>query len=133
MPDSTFENLMSVRQRAAEAFVSGDGTKLDSLVPHDGMASWHSPRGDTVIGAENVKARYIKEAASFHSDGTTHFEIIQQGRDGNLGFWTGFQVATVRIGDAPRPVTMRLRVTEIFRKIDGAWKLVHHHADLLTN
>ena len=43
MPDSTFENLMSVRQRAAEAFVSGDGTQLDSLVPHDGMASWHSP------------------------------------------------------------------------------------------
>jgi hypothetical protein len=100
MPDSTFENLMSVRQRAAEVFVSGDGTKLDSLVPHDGMASWHSPRGDTVIGAENVAARYIKEAARFHSDGTTHFEIIHQGCDGTLGFWTGFQVATVRIGHA---------------------------------
>jgi len=133
MPDSTFENLMSVRQRAAEAFVSGDGTKLDSLVPHDGMASWHSPRGETVIGAENVAARYIEEATNFHSDGTTHFEIIQQGCDGGLGFWTGFQVATVRIGDAPHPVTMRLRVTEIFRKIDGTWKLIHRHADLPTN
>ena len=75
MPDTTFENLMSVRQRAAEAFVSGDGAKVDSLVPQEGMASWHSPRGETVIGAENVATRYIKEAASFHSDGTTHFEI----------------------------------------------------------
>lgn len=133
MPDTTFENLMSVRQRAAEAFVSGDGAKVDSLVPHDGMASWHSPRGETAIGAENVAARYLKEAASFHSDGATHFEIIQQGCDGALGFWTGFQVATVRIGDAPRQVTMRLRVTEIFRKIDGTWKLVHRQADLRTN
>jgi hypothetical protein len=79
MPDSTFENRMSVRQRAAVAFISGDGTKVDSLVPQDGMASWHSPRGETVIGAENVAARYIQEAASFHSDGTTQFEIIQQG------------------------------------------------------
>jgi ketosteroid isomerase-like protein len=133
MPDSTFENLMSVRQRAAEAYVSGDGAKVDSLVPHDGMASFHGPRGETVIGAENVAARYIKEAPSFHSDGTTQFEIIQQSCDGALGFWTGFQVATVRIGDAPRPMTMRLRVTEIFRKIDGNWKLIHRHADLPTN
>jgi ketosteroid isomerase-like protein len=133
MPYSTFEDLMSVRQRAAEAYVSGDSAKLDSLVPHNGIASWHSPRGETVIGAEPVAARYIKEAATFHSDGTTHFEIIQQGCDGGLGFWTGFQVATVRIGDAPHPVTMRLRVTEIFRKIDGTWKLIHRHADLPTN
>jgi ketosteroid isomerase-like protein len=133
MPDSAFETLMSVRQQAAEAFVSGDGAKLDCLVPHDGMASWHSPRGETVIGAETVAARYIKEAATFHSDGTTHFEIIQQDCDGTLGFWTGFQVATVRIGATPRPVTMRLRVTEIFRKIDGTWKLIHRHADLPTN
>jgi len=58
---------------------------------------------------------------------------FQQGYDGALGFWTGFQVATVRIGDAPRPATMRLRVTEIFRKIDGTWKLIHRHADLPTN
>ena len=133
MPDATFENLMSVRQRAAEAFVTGDGAQLDSLVPHDGMASWHSPRGETVIGAEIVPACYMKEAASFHSHGTTHFEIIQQGCDDALGFWTGFQVATVRINDAPHPVTMRLRVTEIFRKIDGTWKLIHRHADLPPN
>ena len=108
MPDTTFENLMLVRQRAAEAFVSGDGAKVDSLVPHEGMASWHSPRGETVIGAENVAARYLKEAASFHSDGTTDFEIIQQGCDGALGFWTGFQIATVRTGDAPRQGENRL-------------------------
>jgi hypothetical protein len=24
---------------------------------------------------------------------------------------------------------MRLRVTEVFRRIDGAWMLVHRHAD----
>jgi ketosteroid isomerase-like protein len=43
---------------------------------------------------------------------------------------TGFQIATVQIGDMPRPTDMKIRVTEIFRKIDGAWKLVHRHADM---
>jgi ketosteroid isomerase-like protein len=30
-----------------------------------------------------------------------------------------------------KPITMNLRVTEIFRKEDGDWKLMHRHADLL--
>jgi len=25
---------------------------------------------------------------------------------------------------------MRIRVTEVFRKIDGEWRLIHRHADI---
>jgi ketosteroid isomerase-like protein len=47
-----------------------------------------------------------------------------------LAFWTGFQFATVQIGDMPKPTDMKIRVTEIFRKFDEGWKLVHRHADV---
>jgi ketosteroid isomerase-like protein len=129
MADTTFEDFLSTREQAAEAYVRGDGTRVDALVPHDGTASFHSPRGDTVIGAQNVATRYLKDAEAFHSQGTSRFEVIQKGQDGDLGFWTGFQVATVQIGNAPRPQNMRIRVTELFRKIEGKWRLVHRHAD----
>jgi ketosteroid isomerase-like protein len=130
MTATTFEEFWMARQQAAEAFVRGDGGKLDALVPHEGSASFHSPRGDTVVGAQDVALRYSAEAKIFHSNGTTHLEAIQRAHAGDLGFWTGFQIARVQMEDAPQPVEMRIRVTELFRRIEGEWRLIHRHADI---
>ncbi len=37
----------------------------------------------------------------------------------------------VRLGGQQNPTQRALRVTQIFRKEDGAWKLLHRHADPL--
>jgi ketosteroid isomerase-like protein len=130
MGESTFSEFLSIRERAEKEFVRGNGSELDAIVPHEGSASVHTLQGETVTGAQNVAARYRKGAESFHRNGTSRFEIIHQSHEGNLGFWTGFQIATVQIGDMPRPANMRVRVTEIFRKDGGQWKLIHRHADV---
>jgi ketosteroid isomerase-like protein len=42
-------------------------------------------------------------------------------------FWTGIQDFQGEIhGQATK---MKLRVTEVFRLIEGEWRLVHRHAD----
>jgi ketosteroid isomerase-like protein len=127
-----FEAFFTERQKAADAYVRGDGAPVDSLVPHDGAASFHSPMGDTVSGAGAVAERYLKDAKAFRPVGKSRFEVLQKGADGDVGFWTGYQIATVQIGDMPQPIEMRIRVTEVFRKINGAWKMVHRHADMPT-
>ena len=38
----------------------------------------------------------------------------------------------VRIGDQDKPAPRALRVTQIFRKEKGEWKLLHRHADPLV-
>jgi ketosteroid isomerase-like protein len=129
MPATNFEDFMTARQRAAEAYVRGDGAEVDALIPHSGAASFHSPTGDTVTGGEAVAKRYLKDAAAFHANGVSRLDVVQKGHSGDVGFWTGFQIAKVQIGDMPKPVEMRIRVTEIFRKIDGDWKMIHRHAD----
>lgn len=129
MPDQTFDLFLARREAAASAYVRGDGAPLEAMLPRSGPASFHSPTGDTVTSAGEVTKRYLSDAALFGEDGISRFDIIQSGASGDLGYWTGFQVATVTLGNPPKQVDMRIRVTEIFRRIDGDWKLVHRHAD----
>lgn len=92
MSATSFDDFMTVREKAAEAYVRGDGAKVDTMVPHSGVASFHSPTGDTVSGGEAVAKRYLKDAAAFHNNGISRFEILQKGDSGDVGFWTGFQI-----------------------------------------
>lgn len=127
---SDFEAFFARRTKAAEAYASGDYSPLAPLVAEDGEASFHSPGGDSVSGARAVADRYRKDAAGFRAGGKSRFEVLQRGVSGDVGFWTGFQVATVQPEASPAPVELRIRVTEVFRKEGGEWKMVHRHADI---
>jgi len=130
MNPGDFQAFFEERARAAEDYVNGGFERLERLLPAQGDASFHSPRGDSVRGAAEVARRYRADADSFLPGGTTEIEILHQAVEGDLAFWTGFQVASVRLKGAADAVAMRIRVTEVFRRIDGSWKLVHRHADM---
>jgi ketosteroid isomerase-like protein len=132
MTDSDFDQFFSQRTAAAEAYVNGDAAPLDNLVTKHGTATFHSPRGDTVSGADAVAHRYRDDAASFESGGTSRFEVLQKYVSGDLAFWAGFQVAQARLRGQDKPVDMRIRVSEAFRLSRGEWKLTHRHADIPT-
>lgn len=130
MSASDFDQFLTLRRAAAAAYCDGDAEPLARLAPTTGDGSYHSPSGDSVAGAAAVVARYRQDAAGFQPGATTRFEILQQEVSGDLGFWTGFQIAAVRPAGQSDRVEMRIRITEVFRRIDGEWKLVHRHGDL---
>lgn len=85
---------------------------------------------------ERFRSRFVlphfspKQFDSFGVDSTGRFEVLQSGSSGGFGFWTGVHHAKVVIPGKEKPVPMQLRTTEVFRAEDGAWKLVHRHADM---
>ncbi|RWB84637.1 MULTISPECIES: NAD(P)H-dependent oxidoreductase [unclassified Mesorhizobium] len=126
---SSFDAFMRQREKIAEDYVNGDPTSLKSIVTQSEPATFFSPRGDHLEGADAVAGRYERDAASFHRGGSSDLEVLQASSSGDLAFWTGLQHAKARMGKNGQPAEMTLRVTEVFRLEDGGFKLVHRHAD----
>ena len=128
--DPHFQQFMTRREAAARAYINGDAGPLDRLSSSTSPASFFAPMGGHVEGAEQVRSRYERDAALFAPGaGEGHFEILQMGSSGQLGYWVGFQRATASVGGQSMP--FNLRVTEVFRREGDDWLLIHRHADSL--
>jgi len=55
------------------------------------------------------------------------FELVAAGASGDLAYTVGFEHKTV-VCDGEL-ATYTLRVTHVYRREDGAWKIVHRHGD----
>jgi ketosteroid isomerase-like protein len=102
-----------------------------------------SHRGDATIlggfggygekGWDAVGARYDWASSQYKSGGATmKVEYLNIGVSGDLGFTVAIERQEgARVGDQQNPTRRALRATQVFRKEDGDWKLLHRHADPL--
>lgn len=123
---------MKVRLDASTEFVDGIFKPLEKISVGKSPATIFPPSGICVQGANEVNAFNEKGAANFSPGAKNEFEVMHQRADENLAYWTGIQRSTVNIKGQDNPVVINLRVTEIFRRENGEWKLMHRHADKLS-
>ena len=124
-----FEQFMQVRLEAAQAFTNGDGVPVSNLVASSEPVTFFSPRGGYQQGSDGVLSQFQKDASGFVSGDTT-FEVLQIAASDGIAYWSGFQKASAWLKGAPEPMEFPLLVTELFRRENGNWKLVHRHASL---
>ena len=117
------EFLATTGAYAAAAYVCGDATPITLISTLHDPATFFGPAGGSVTGAESVIETNQTGAAMFEPGGETRLEVMHAGHDGNLAYWVGFQHATVHMAGRDEPVPMKLRITELFRYEDDAWKL----------
>ena len=126
-----FERFMQARKTASDQFVDGNFDPLRRISADHAPATIFGPKGDCVQGPERVNAANENGAKHFKPGGKNDFEVLHTAVDDHLAYWVGIQHSVVKMQGKDSPVPMDLRVTEIFRREDGAWKLVHRHADKL--
>ncbi|HLI97207.1 MAG TPA: nuclear transport factor 2 family protein [Candidatus Baltobacteraceae bacterium] len=127
-----FKEFMQRREAASAAYVDGDPAPLRKIATCDLPATFFSPAGDFVQGAQQVASRYAADAQSFDNGSDFRFEVLQMAADGEIAYWVGLMRGKARMRGKSEAISMNLRVTEVFRREDGDWKLVHRHADLLS-
>ena len=131
MTDETFSAYLTRRKAASDAFVAGDVAPLREVSATTDPATIFGPAGTVVQGADAVNATNADGAARFTGADRNDLETVHSGEEGDLGWWVGVQRSVVSMEGADDKVPMDLRVTELYRRQDGAWRLFHRHADLL--
>jgi ketosteroid isomerase-like protein len=101
------------------------------------MALWSRHEPVTLFGAaltlrgwDRMEPAFEWLAASFHGSSSYEFEVLAAGVSGDLGYIAGIETTAVTVGETDA-VPFKLRVTTVFRREDGTWKVVHRHADAL--
>jgi ketosteroid isomerase-like protein len=99
------------------------------------IALWTRNDPVTLFGALQIRTGWRDIAPTFEwvasrfSDCESfEYEVLAAGVSGDLGYIAGVEHTTAAIGDAAAQA-YALRVTTVFRREDGEWKVVHRHAD----
>lgn len=99
------------------------------------MANWSHNDPVTLFGALLMKSGWSDIASTFEFLASKfskaeayEYEVIAAGASGDIAYIVGYEHTTASVGGAA-PEAYELRVTTVFRREDGKWKIVHRHAD----
>lgn len=132
--DSSFREFLPQWEAAQSRFINGDATLWKQNASHHDDATIFGAFGGHEKGWNEVGARNDWASSQFNDSGATQkIEYLNTGASGDLAFTITIErQEQVRMGDQEKPAPRSLRVTQIFRKEDGVWKLLHRHADPLV-
>lgn len=120
---------------ASDAFYSalnemftGNVEPMNAVWSHEPDVSQLGPFGERIVGWEAVGAEW-KHEASLKLGGKVVGENVQTVAGVCMGYTVTEEVGQNMSADG-KPVEVRFRATNVFRKERGGWKMVHHHTDI---
>ena len=131
MSDSELDEFLATtlaRQVVSEeAIHNGD--------PEPRLAMWSRNDPVTVLGAvknargwDEVSQLFRWLGSGFSDCASYRFDLIAAGVSGDLAYTVGYEHTSVSWDGVPlEPYT--LRVTHVYRRENGEWKIVHRHGD----
>ena len=124
---ATFTDMLSREQSAEAAIYRGDPGPFQALWSRGDDVSLFGAFGPCKKGWGQVE-KTVGWVASRYRDGVVNaeYEVVHEGAD--LAYTVGYEVGEVALDGAPA-TRQRLRVTQIYRREDGEWRLVHRHGD----
>ena len=112
---------------ALNRMLNGNAAPLADIWSHSGTVTTMHPIGGRQVGWDEVREAW-QQVAMLASEGQGKLDdqIIQVA--GDVAYELGTERGQVKL--AGQQVTIEHRVTNIYRREAGGWKVVHHHTDV---
>ena len=91
-----------------------------------------NPFGPPARGWSEVSATLDRAAAKYRDGEIVGFENFATVITAELAYTVEVESYRARVGGSEEIVPVAVRVTTIFRREEGVWRLVHRHADPIT-
>jgi ketosteroid isomerase-like protein len=112
---------------ALTRMANGDAGPMMEVWSHTSEVSTMHPIGGREVGWEQVQGPW-EQVAAMASGGQITLADSLIWVVGDLAYQIGTEAGEIGLGG--QRVSFEERVTNVYRREAGAWKIVHHHSDL---
>jgi ketosteroid isomerase-like protein len=113
---------------ATTAVRNGDPTLFVQLLSTNDPVTLFPASQPSRTGWADVSQAIRRVASVYSSSEAVEFEVVAAGLSGDLAYIVGHERAASSIEGGAQE-DLGLRVTHVYRRENGDWKLVHRHAD----
>lgn len=125
--DKEIRDATALFYAALNSALQGDLGPLGAVWSHRPDVSDLGGVGGRALGWNEVRTNFQNMARLYPAGRITPQDTIVV-VDGDMGYSVCNETGRLRSAEGPM-VSFNRRATNIFRREDGKWKLVHHHAD----
>ena len=123
-----FDQAVKQMRAANQHFLAGNAAPYKAYWSHTDDVTIFGGFGAYEKGWEQVSSR-LERIAARYGGGHDTFEPISMGMSGDLAYLIYLQSGEARLDGCEEFSPLALRVTEIFRREEDTWKIIHRHAD----
>lgn len=124
-------HLVALSEASNAALMRGDAGAYQAMIALTDDFTLMSPFGGPPTHATQITPESMQAMGRFFRNGTLTQEVVQTYGSADMVVLVLIERAHVEVGGLPAQ-DWALRVTLVYRREDGGWRLAHRHADPLV-
>jgi ketosteroid isomerase-like protein len=112
---------------ALNRMANGDASSLGDAWSHNGSVTAMHPIGGLQVGWDKVRESF-QQVAQLASEGRVRLDDQRIQVTGDLAYELGYERGQIKLGG--EQATIDHRVTNVYQRDNGSWKMIHHHTDV---
>jgi ketosteroid isomerase-like protein len=132
IPAGDFDQAIEASHRALDEIARGNPGAFFELYSRHDDATLANPYGPPARGWNQIQEAGRRAASNYRDGKALGFENFAKCGTEELGYILEIERFEAKVAGRDEVSPVALRVTSIFHREEGAWRLLHRHADPIT-